>query len=480
MTQPNCSIKANTPQKPLGSSGTARFSPSLQKAILSAAVALASTTATSAPGIYPTGTTRYDPSKAYNSFVLFSSGDNIAHLIDLNGNSVHEWKDAAAHSTLIDPALIGGQLGHVFVTLDTVEGKGTDLVPGQVNRKVTKTIGELDWDGKVVWSFGDKAPGGAAQQHHDWARLANGNTVILANWVHPVKGFKQPQVLDDVIYEVNPAGEVVWKWVASEHLSEFGFTPAELKLVRNAEIPDYLHVNNLKVVGPNHWFAAGDKRFDPENLLFDSRNANFIAIIDKKTGKIVWRLGPHYKAASEEQSQPRNVPRPVDQISAQHDAHIIPEGLPGAGNLLVFDNQGLAGYPTAAVPRTGGSRVLEIDPVKNEVVWQYTGEDSGGPGWSFRSTHISAARRLPNGNTFIDEGQSGRLFQVTRTGEIVWEYVNPYFRKGKDSFNGHETANNQLYRGQPVPYSWVPAGTPHSEKAVVPPELNQFHIPAAP
>jgi len=468
-------------KKPHNSPGsTARFSPVLSQAMLGTVGVLLSISASAAPSIYPTGTTRYDPAKAFNSFVLFTAGDNIAHLIDLNGNSVHEWKDAASHSTLIDPAVNGGKLGHVFVTLEMTEGTGTDLVPGQVSRRVAKTVGELDWDGKTVWSFGDKAPGGAAQQHHDWARLPNGNTVVLANLVHPVKGFKQPQVLDDVVYEVNPAGEVVWKWIASEHINEFGFSPAELKLVRNADIADYLHVNNLKVVGPNRWFAAGDKRFDPENLLFDARNANFIAIIDKKTGKIAWRLGPHYKAASEEQAQPRNVPRPVDQISAQHDAHIIPEGLPGAGNLLVFDNQGLAGYPTAAVPRTGGSRVLEIDPVKNEIVWQYTGEDSGGPAWSFRSTHISAARRLPNGNTFIDEGQSGRLFQVTRDGDIVWEYVNPYFRIGKDKLTGRATANNQLYRGQPVPYEWVPAGTPHSEKAVVPPESSRASIPPGP
>lgn len=450
-----------------------------KKTLLATACGLLSLSAAAAPSIYPTGTTRYNPSKAYNSLVLFTGGDNIAHLIDLNGNSVHEWKDAAGHSTLIDPALVGGQLGHVFVTLETTEGKGTDLVPGQVNKRITKTIGELDWDGKVVWRFGEKAPSGAAQQHHDWARLPNGNTVVLANLVHPVKGFKQPQVLDDVVYEVNPAGEVVWKWIASEHLNEFGFTPEQLKLVRNASIADYLHVNNLKVVGPNHWYSAGDQRFAPDNLIFDARNANFIAIIERKTGKIVWRLGPNYKPVSEEQSLPRNVPRAVDQISAQHDAHIIPEGLPGAGNLLVFDNQGLAGYPTATVPRTGGSRVLEIDPVKNEIVWQYTGEDSGGAPWSFRSTHISAARRLPNGNTFIDEGQSGRLFQVTKEGEIVWEYINPYARQGKDAVTGRPTNNNQLYRGQPVPYSWVPSNTPHSEKAVIAPELSQFHLPIA-
>jgi hypothetical protein len=447
----------------------------LRKTVLAVVIGSTAVSSSASPSIYPTGTTRYNPTKAFNSFVLFTGGDNIAHLIDLNGNSVHEWKDAAGHSTLIDPALNGGKLGHVFVTIDTIEGKGTDLVPGQVNRRISKTIGELDWDGKTVWEFGEKAPGAAAQQHHDWARLPNGNTVVLANLVHPVKGFKQPQILDDVIYEVNPAGEVVWKWIASEHLNEFGFTKAELKLVRNADTADYLHVNNLKVVGPNKWFAAGDKRFDPENLVIDARNANFIIIIDKKTGKVAWNLGPHY-AANENGQRTHKVPRPVDQIAAQHDAHIIPEALPGAGNLLVFDNQGEAGYPPVALPTTGGSRVLEIDPVKKEIVWQYTGESSGGPSWSFRSTHISAARRLPNGNTFIDEGQSGRLFQVTPDGEIVWEYVNPYARIGKDTDTGRPTFNNQLYRGQPVPYEWVPTGTPHSEQAVTPPELSTFHV----
>ena len=452
---------------------------SFKKKLFASLFALSASTAIQAgPSVYPTGTTIYDPAKAFNSFVLFTGGDNIARLIDLNGNSVHQWKDAAAFSTFIDPALVGGKTGHIFVTLETTEGSGTDLIPGRVNRKISKTIGELDWDGNVAWKFGEKAPEGKAQQHHDWARLPNGNTIVLANLVHPIKGFKQPAVLDDVIYEVNPAGEIVWTWLASDHINEFGFTAEELKLVKNSDDADYLHFNNLKVVGPNHWFDEGDKRFAPDNLVVDSRSANFIAIIDRKTGKVVWNLGPHYPAANQER-QSRKVPRPVDQISGQHDAHIIPVGLPGAGNLLVFDNQGEAGYPPVALPFTGGSRVLEIDPVKKEIVWQYTGEDSGGPSWSFRSTHISNARRLPNGNTFIDEGQSGRLFQVTTTGDIVWEYVNPYFRSGKDPVTGRATKNYQLYRAQPVPYEWAPAGTPKSEKPVTPPDLTQYHISAA-
>eukprot|EP01034_Spumella_vulgaris_P035072 gene35072-43243_t len=110
------------------------------------------------------------------------------------------------------------------------------------------SIGELDWNGKVVWQWGTGAqeaygsasvasggaPGGTAKQHHDWRRLANGNTLVLANLVHSVPGFQAAQVLDDVIYEVTPSGSIAWKWVVSEHLEEFGFSPEALKLVRAA------------------------------------------------------------------------------------------------------------------------------------------------------------------------------------------------------------------------------------------------------
>jgi Arylsulfotransferase (ASST) len=428
------------------------------------------------PSVFPTGTTLYNPEKAYNSFVVITGGDGFGHLIDMNGNSVHEWKNASVSlTTSIDPALTGGKRGHALVTLSMVEGQGTDLVPGAVTTRIAKTIAELDWDGKTVWTFGDKMPGGLARQHHDWARLPNGNTLVLSNLVHAVKNFKMPYLLDDVVYEVNPKGDVVWSWVASDHLAEFGLTAEQMQLVRNTDDGDYLHLNSMKPVGSNRWFAAGDSRFAPDNIIIDSRNANFIAIIDRMTGNVVWRLGPNYPMANTPPTS-RKVPRPLDRTSGQHDAQIIPEGLPGAGNLLVFDNEGEAGYPAMTVTVTGGSRVLEIDPIKQQIVWQYTGEDSGGPGWSFRSTHISSARRLPNGNTLICEGQAGRVFQVTRDGEIVWEYVNAYPRNARDPNTGRSVANYALYRAQPVPYDWVPAGTSHSEKPVTPPDNTQFRI----
>lgn len=190
----------------------------------------------------------------------------------------------------------------------------------------------------------------------------------------------------------------------------------------------------------------------------------------------MWTLGPNFPGPA----TGAKTPRPVDQISGQHDAHLIEPGLPGAGNLIVFDNQGEGGYPPAPLGLNSGSRVIEIDPVKKEIVWQYTGESTGRPGWTFSSTFISSARRLPNGNTLIDEGMNGRLFQVTPAGKIVWEYVSPFFAETPvgGATRGVQVNSNWVYRAQPVPYDWAPAGVSHAEKPVQARNPADFRIPS--
>ncbi len=302
-----------------------------------------------APSVYPTGVTRYDPQKAWNGYVVFSGADRKTRLIDMNGNEVRRWDYPGFPTVLLDPALAGGARGRVLVQLAATEKPHPLASPG--NGLDNQAIGELDWDGKVVWRWGDAAPDGAARQHHDLRRLPNGNTLVLVNKPHPVAGFDVPVVIDDAVYEITPNGEIAWRWLASEHLEEFGFTAEQLALVRATKNPDYLHVNNLSVLGPNRWFDAGDARFHPDNLMIDARNANFIAIIARASGKVVWHLGPGLPPIDPKAGQ--HVPRPVDQFVGQHDAHLIPAGLPGAGNLLVFDNQGAAAAQWQHADRRG-------------------------------------------------------------------------------------------------------------------------------
>ncbi len=429
------------------------------------------------PRIYPTGVTIYDPARAYNSYVCFSSLDGATHLIDMDGNEVHRWDYMGNPGEVIDPKLVGGAQGHVLLQLQS-----TDDPRGGIF--TNKTVGELDWDGNVVWQWGEQAPGGAARQNHDWARLANGNTLLLVAIPRAVPGLGPKIIGDQAIYEVTPAGQIVWKWVAGDHLGEFGFPPAGMaylreRVKRNPPEPyGYLEINDMQVLGPNKWFDAGDARFDPENIMIDARKGNVVLILSKKTGKVVWRLGPVFPGAEFSPDQRignKTVPRPVDQISGQHNAHLIAEGLPGAGNLLLYDDEGGAGFPPAALGIYAGSRILEIDPVKKVIVWQYTGENSGRPTWSFFTSFVSNAQRLPNGNTLIDEGMNGRIFQITPNGDIVWEYVTPFV--GRSTVDGKPFENSLTYRAQAVPYDWVPAGTPRTERAVKELDVTKFRVP---
>lgn len=448
--------------------------------ICGAVLVLVTATAAAAPSIYPTGVTRYDPMRAYNCDVLFGASDQKTYLIDMNGHVIHRWDREGFPSKMLDPALVHGAKGEVGVQLSAipdVRGAGqTGVVPGQPAQFRDKTIGVLDWAGHTLWEWGGQAPGGAALQHHDWARLANGNTLILANKRGPLKGFGNRPMLDDVIYEVDKTGRIVWTWVASEHLAQFGFSPFQLDLIKRTAQPDYLHTNDMEVLGPNHWERAGDQRFAADNIMISSRNASFIAVISRRTGSVVWRLGPDFPRSQSPEGPlgrgPGLHPGDIGQLSGQHDAHMIPDGLPGAGNILVFDNEGTAGYPPAATPMIGGSRVLEIDPVKRVIVWRYTGTKI-----TMFSPYISSAQRLPNGNTLVDEGIDGRFFQVTPQGEIVWEYVAPMLGCANGCGPG-QAPDNSVYRIQAVPYAWVPLVGTHSQVPIPAPKLAGFHVSA--
>jgi Arylsulfotransferase (ASST) len=414
------------------------------------------------PTVFPTGVTIDDKDAAYPCDVLYSIGGKT-YLIDMAGKVVKQWNFNAEPAKMLPPSLWGGQKGVIGLRLVDVPGSqmphlaGIGLVPGEVAPRVNKTFGFIDWNGKVLWQWSGPSSVGAALQNHDWDRLPNGNTLIFSGVMRSLPAFGDRKIVDDVMYEVNPAGSIVWQWSATDHLNEFGFTPAELKLVEYSASPDYLHVNDMEVIGPNHWAAAGNTRFTPGNIIFSSRNANFTAIIDRKTGHIVWRIGPDYPPLQEE--QPGKLPRPIDQISGQHDPNMIADGLPGAGNILIFDNQGDAGFPGVERALLGGSRMLEINPVTKQIVWEYVASMSGQQDFDFFSPFIGSAERLPNGNTLIDEGINGRFFQITPNGKIVWEYVTPLpdDKEQSNAPGAPAVQMNRVYRAQAIPLDWIPS-----------------------
>jgi len=431
-----------------------------------------------AQSVYPTGTTIYDPERAWNGYTVLSPLQTQAVVvIDMNGNVVKRWDDYVNSA---------GGPARIFPDGVVMAANGSNPP-----RQEALELVQRDFEGHVLWRFDrnqqiqtrDGKTISSARQHHDWQRedfpagyyspgvkpgADGGKTLILTHTNHTRPEVASAALEDDRLIEVSWNGDIVWEWTASDHVDEFGFAAAARNAIKAAPGVngargsfDWLHINSATYVGPNHWFDEGDQRFAPNNVIISSRQASFLAIV-ARDGKIVWRLGPDFTESKEL--------RAIRQIIGQHHAHFIPKGLPGAGNLLVFDNGGASGYGFTTPNAPDGSnsfaransRVLEINPVTLQLVWSYAGP-------RFYSSNISGAQRLPNGNTLITEGASGRLIEVTKEGKIVWEYIYPVF--------GGANASNNVYRGYRLPYDWIPQLEKPKEKAIVPPALGNFRVP---
>lgn len=435
------------------------------------------------------GTIIYKPEKCFNGYTVFQANEHGATIIDMNGGVVNHW---AGLQGFPNKLLRGGYMFGSRGERDTKYGWQDQ-----------KDLVQVDWDGKVVWEFKkneyiedpDNEPQWMARQHHDYQREGNpvgyyvpgmeakadsGNTLILCHHDVVDPNISLHTLISDRIIEVDWEGNILWDWRVHEHFDELGFDEvAKNILYRNPNIVsigegDWMHINSMSVLGPNKWYDAGDERFHPDNIIWDGRETNIIAITDKKTGKLVWKLGPDYSTGKAKE---------IGQIVGQHHAHMIPKGLPGEGNILIYDNGGWAGYgaPNPATP-TGNknairdySRVIEIDPVSMEIVWQCRPMDLGylQPFISdhFYSCYISSAQRLPNGNTLITEGSDGRLFEVTADHEIVWEYHSPYF--------GTHLTTNMVYRAYRYPYDYIPQIPQPEEKAIAPVDNTDYRLPNA-
>lgn len=444
---------------------------------------LVSAPALSGPSVFPTGTTRYDPDKAFNGFTVLSPlSTPTVVVIDMNGRVVKTWE--GVNNSAGGPARI------------LPNGDVISAVGARPPHQESLGLVQLDFDGNEVWRFDhneqvENADGEmvwSARQHHDWQRpglpggyyapgsepAASGSRTLILTHTNLINAAVTDQPLeDDRLIEVSWDGEVTWDWRASDHVDELGFSEAARDVIRRAvgfnrrrNSYDWLHTNAAAYVGPNHWYDEGDERFAPDNIIISSRESNIVAIVDHRSGAIVWRLGPDYRAS--------DALAGIGQIIGQHNPHVIPAGLPGEGNVLIFDNGGAAGYgfPTPASPEgrnsvtRDASRVVEINPVTLEKVWEYA--VGGVEHYRFASHYVSGAQRLTNGNTMITEGADGRIFEVTPDGDVVWEYVSPYF-----TANG---MTNRVYRAYRVPYDWIPQVARPVERAVVPPDVREFHI----
>lgn len=396
--------------------------------------------------------------------LLQQLASKVTKLVDKDGNVVHRW---VSQNTLGGGSYILDN-GNLLRSSIPSAGPQTNPTPG-----LSGLIELLDWEGNQLWYYSTAEH--KHMLHHDVYPMPNGNILMLcveqlspeeqiAMGRDPAKA--QVELKLDYLIEVKPEGKsggpIVWEWHLKDHLiQDFDKTKKNFGVVSDnpgkvdinfIENPRKMNASNLRQlqslgyvasnadikpqrVAPD-WTHSNAVTYNPDlkQVMICCRSLSEIWIIDHQTttaeaasdkggnhnrgGQILYRWGnpQAYQAGA-----------PTDQqFFGQHNAHWIPKGLPGEGNILVFNN---------GEGRKDGeySTVDEIKPPMNEdgtyewlqgeafgpekPEWRYMSD----PKTDFSSSFISGAERLPNGSTIICSGVQGRIFEVTSDGEIVWE-----------------------------------------------------------
>lgn len=240
---------------------------------------------------------------------------------------------------------------------------------------------KLDKNSNLLWAYEGRC-------HHDLFVAEGGKIYVLSrerrknprlkleSW-----GARNPY-LEDLIVILSPGGVEQRRVSVVDCFLNSEYAPMleHMKVTENI-----LHANTIESIDGTLVYRY--PMFKRGHILISLREIHTIAVIDLEQEKVTWALTGMWKY--------------------QHEPSLLTNG-----NLLLFDNRG----------SNGKSKIVEFNPLTQEVVWTYKGT----PVQEFLSMTAGTTQRLPNGNTLVTESNNGRAFEVTSAGEIVWEYYNPY------------------------------------------------------
>lgn len=320
-------------------------------------------------------------------------------------------------------------------------------------------------DNSVSWSF--QYADENVQAHHDVAMLPNGH-ILIAAWEKisaqaAIEAGRDPDLLAegelwaDHIIEVDPqTSEIVWEWHVMDHLVQDQDASKD-NYGDPAALPGKVNLNYVSGKAEADWthINAIDYNAELDQILLSVHGFSEVWIIDHsissaeaagEAGDLLYRWGnPQAYGRGDAQDQ---------QLFSQHDARWIPEGYPGAGNILIFNNGDARTRPYSSVEEIvvpvgedGGYALDDGQPFGPEsVTWHYQAEIAQ----DFFASRISGVQRLANGNTLICDGTSGKFFEVTPDGETAWEYDygGEVFRLTAIPVDSPALEKLDLYQGQ--------------------------------
>ncbi len=335
----------------------------------------------------------------------------------------------------------------------------------------------VDWDNNTVWSYEFNTS--TWLSHHDAVYMPNGNILVLT-WElvyenelielgrYPNEISDEGFMWSEKIIEIETVGSddmnIVWEWNIKDHyIQEFDFEKLNFGVVSehpelfNINLPDLNSSNSNASRDWNH-FNAIDYHPELDQILISVRNSDEVWILDHSTntseaashsgglygkgGDILYRWG---NASAYERA-----PESDQKLFGQHGVNWIKEGLTDAGKILIYNNgNGRPGtdFSTAEIitppqDQNGGYIVPASDPFgPEEADWLY-GEQAGE---SFYSAYLSNTQRLSNGNTLINAGSPGTIFEINSQSEQVWKYIIP-LNADAPVTQGQNTNNNGNFR----------------------------------
>lgn len=339
------------------------------------------------------GAVVHDRKAMAKGMTLVCSGhDTSVLLMDAEGEIAHHW-----HVPF--EGLFGDDLGFHVDAEHTQFIRRAYPYPNGDLLLVFEYIGiaRVNRDGEKVWSH-------AGQNHHDFELLPDGRIATLGMHQMGREAAKaltgsdrfEHGLADNTVVFLTAEGEVEREisiakaLVDSDHAALLGLIP-----VPNGDV---FHANSVDVLDAEA--AAAHPAFDEGDILVSMRTPSALLAIDGESGTVKWTSQGVWRQ--------------------QHQAWALP-----SGRILLLDNCGGNGAKPLHFNR---SRVLEFDPVEQDVTWQFPPK---GVDVDFFTHYLGYVERLPNGNTLITESTQGHMIEVDAEGKPVWEYFSP-FRAGDD------------------------------------------------
>jgi hypothetical protein len=391
--------------------------------------------ATNARDGHSVGVTRYVRGSAFEGLNLFAlTSRSEAWLVDMNGARLHSWASERGQ-----PAP-GQELPSYFHGWQDVAVDAEGALYAIVSRD---RVLKLDARSRLVWEVRLRA-------HHDLSLGADGSVYTLTDELRMAKdaGGRPRLVFDNDLVRIDRSGAIRSRISLLEVLLD---DPTVAPRVRAEISKRFTALEALGLPEALAYLAADDpratRRFDeleralggrppavPDreliallrglpgspsdvlhanavraldravpglgragDLLVSVRELDLVAIVDPVRRRLRWSWGPGV-------------------LEAQHDPSVT-----AGGDLLIFDNR----------PDRGASRVVQVAPPSGRIVWAHEG---------FFSRTRGGVQALPNGNVLIVESEGGRAFEVTRAGDVVWEYHDP------DAVDGRRLDLQQMER----------------------------------